>query len=75
MFSLQKNWKTRKQNRFCLEARVVGLGGGEREAGQGGEVAQTMYTHMNKCKNNKKEKEIYSKSKRKKRGDITTDII
>jgi hypothetical protein len=30
---------------------------------------------MNKCKNNKKEKEIYSKSKRKKRGDITTDII
>jgi hypothetical protein len=29
--------------------------GGE-GAGGGGEVAQTMYTHVKKCKNNKKEK-------------------
>jgi hypothetical protein len=28
---------------------VAGRRGG---GGQGGEVAQTMYTHMNKCKNN-----------------------
>jgi hypothetical protein len=29
-------------------------GGGEGDGGQGGEVAQSMYTHMNKCENNKK---------------------
>jgi hypothetical protein len=30
--------------------------GGSGWGGQGEEVAQTMYTHMNKCKNNKKRK-------------------
>jgi hypothetical protein len=39
ILSLQQNWRTRRQNRFCLE--VEGLG----------EVAQTMYTHVSKCKN------------------------
>jgi hypothetical protein len=29
---------------------------GSREGGQRGEVAQTMYTHFNKCKSNKKGK-------------------
>jgi hypothetical protein len=51
MFSLQENWRTRRWNRFCLEVGKGVKDGG----GQGGEVAQTMYTHMNKCKNNKKE--------------------
>jgi hypothetical protein len=46
MSSLQKNWR-RGQNRFCLEVRGSG---GEREGmgGQVGEMAQTMYAHMNK---------------------------
>jgi hypothetical protein len=48
MSSLQQNWR-RGQNRFCLEARRVGEeeedGGG---VGEGGEMAQTMYAHMNK---------------------------
>jgi hypothetical protein len=35
MFSLQQNWRTRGQNRFCLEG-----------GGQSGEVTQTMYIHM-----------------------------
>jgi hypothetical protein len=39
MFSLQQNWGRRK-NRLC--------------EGQRGEMAQTMYTHMNKWMNNKK---------------------
>jgi hypothetical protein len=43
MFSLQQNWR-RGQNRFCLEAR-----------GEEGEMAQTMYAHMNKWINNKKQ--------------------
>jgi hypothetical protein len=46
MSSLQQNWR-RGQNRFCMDARRVGAkqeGGG----GQVGEMAQTMYTHMNK---------------------------
>jgi hypothetical protein len=51
MFSLQQNWR-RGQNRFCLEERGVGIG--ERGQGQGGKMAQTMYTHMNKCMNNLK---------------------
>jgi hypothetical protein len=46
MFSLQQNWRRRGWNRFCLEA---GVGGGGRE------VAQTMHTHVSKCKNDKKE--------------------
>jgi hypothetical protein len=41
MSSLQQNWR-KGQNRFCLEAR------GERGEG---EMAQTMYTCMNKCIN------------------------
>jgi hypothetical protein len=41
MFSLQYSQRRRGQNRFCPEA-----GGGE-------EVAQTMYTHASKCKNDK----------------------
>jgi hypothetical protein len=36
----------RGQNRFCLEVR--GLGGERGDEAQGGEMAQTMYTHMNK---------------------------
>jgi hypothetical protein len=46
MFSLQQNWR-KGQNRFCLEAREVW---GEKEgvAGSGGEMAQTMYAHVNK---------------------------
>jgi hypothetical protein len=52
MSSLQQNWR-RGQNRFCLEAREGGKGAwGEMEGveglGQGGEMAQTMYAHMNK---------------------------
>jgi hypothetical protein len=39
MFSFHQNWRIRGWNRFCLEAE-----GGE-------EVAQTMYTHVSKCKN------------------------
>jgi hypothetical protein len=53
MFSLQQNWKTRGQNRPCLEAREMEVGGGGRGwvGGKwGGEVAQTMCTHMNKYK-------------------------
>jgi hypothetical protein len=45
MSTLQQNWR-KLQNRFCLEARQVR---GEREGGDGvGEMAQTMYAHMNK---------------------------
>jgi hypothetical protein len=42
MLSLQQNQRTRGQNRFSSEA-VWGLG----------EVAQIMYTHVSKCKNDK----------------------
>jgi hypothetical protein len=42
MFSLQQIWRTRGQNTFCPEA---GVGGGE--------VAQIMYTHVSKYKNDK----------------------
>jgi hypothetical protein len=38
-FFLQQNQRTRGQNRFCPEV--------------GGGVAQIMYTHVNKCKNDK----------------------
>jgi hypothetical protein len=41
MFPLQQNWRTREQNRFFPE-----WGCGRRK-----EVAQTMYTHVGKCKN------------------------
>jgi hypothetical protein len=43
MFSLQQNQRTRGWKRFCLEAG----------RGWEGEVTQTVYTHVNKCKNNK----------------------
>jgi hypothetical protein len=48
MSALQQNWG-RGQNRFCLE---VSGGGGEREGvgGREGQMAQTMYAHMNKKK-------------------------
>jgi hypothetical protein len=42
---------------------VRGTGGWDREEGDGGqtgEVAQTMYTHMNKYKNNLKKKIVLS---------------
>jgi hypothetical protein len=42
MSSLQQNWR-KGQNRFYLEAR-----GRWKEAGTGGEMAQTMYAHVNK---------------------------
>jgi hypothetical protein len=42
MSSLQQNW----QNRFCLE--VKGVGGEGRVRGQWGEMAQTVYAHINK---------------------------
>jgi hypothetical protein len=48
VFSLQQNWR-REQNSFCLEAR-----GKRGEGKQEGEMAQTMYAHMNKSINNKK---------------------
>jgi hypothetical protein len=41
MFSFQQNQRTRRQNRLCLEV----------ERGEG--LAQTMYTHVSKCKNYK----------------------
>jgi hypothetical protein len=50
MFSLQQNWR-RGQNRFCLENRR-GREEGEGVGGLGGEMVQTMNTHMNKCINN-----------------------
>jgi hypothetical protein len=44
--TLQRNW-SKEQNRFCLEAE---WGEGEKgEQGQEGEMAQTMYAHVNKC--------------------------
>jgi hypothetical protein len=53
MSSLQQNWRTRGQNRFCpASERWGGRAGGR------GEMAQTMYTHMNKCKNSKKGQSI-----------------
>jgi hypothetical protein len=45
MSSLQQNWR-KGQNRFCLEVR--GLGEKKWVGEQGGEMAQTMYAHMNK---------------------------
>jgi hypothetical protein len=45
MSSLQQNWR-KGQNRFCLEAK--GVAGRGRVWETGGEMAQTMYAHMNK---------------------------
>jgi hypothetical protein len=44
-FSPQQNWRIRGQNRFCLEARVRGKWEEE--------MAQIMYTHVSRCKNDK----------------------
>jgi hypothetical protein len=53
MSSLQQNWR-KAQNSFCLEARRVDEG----DRGQGGEMTQIIYAHMNKekysCHRNKK---------------------
>jgi hypothetical protein len=43
MFFLQQNWRTRGRDRLCPEA------------GSDGEI---MYTHVNKCKNDKIKKYI-----------------
>jgi hypothetical protein len=48
MFSPQQNQRTKERNSFCPEA---GVGSGEGRID--GEVAQTMSTHVSKCKNNK----------------------
>jgi hypothetical protein len=45
MSSLPQNWR-RGQNKFCLDVR--GVWERRRELGAGGEIAQTMYAHMNK---------------------------
>jgi hypothetical protein len=62
MSILQQNWRKR-QNSSCLEVRRVGgvgAGGGKR-----GEMAQTMYTHMNKIiKGKKRGREEIRKSNR-----------
>jgi hypothetical protein len=46
MSSLQHNWR-KGQNKFCLEVR--GVGGGRRGGGQGREMTQIMYAHVNIC--------------------------
>jgi hypothetical protein len=52
MFSLQQIWRTRGQNRFCTDV------------GRRGELAQRMYTHMSKYKNDKNlKKEITTKKR------------
>jgi hypothetical protein len=43
--TLQRNQR-KAQNRFCLEGRGEGRRGWQR--GQEGEIAQTMYAHVNK---------------------------
>jgi hypothetical protein len=50
MFSLQQNRRTRGQNMYFPEAG----GWGQEEAE--GKLAKTMYTHVNKCKNEKRKK-------------------
>jgi hypothetical protein len=60
MVSLQQNWRTRGQNRFCMEADWGGSGGGGRLCG--GEVAQTIvYTckvNVKMIKQKEKEKKM-----------------
>jgi hypothetical protein len=50
MFFLQQNQRTRGWNRFCPEA---GRGRGKELGRPRQEVAQIMYTHVSKCKNDK----------------------
>jgi hypothetical protein len=57
MFSLNKLEKRAEQVLpGCEGGGEIVVGGWEAgwEGGRGGEVAQTMYTHMNKCINNNK---------------------
>jgi hypothetical protein len=49
--SVQQNWR-RGQNRICLEEKRVGER--RRDRRQEGEMAQTMYAHMNKWINKPK---------------------
>jgi hypothetical protein len=60
--SLQQNWRE-GQNTFCLEARGCREDGGG--GGQGEEMAQTMYAHMNKLINKPKEKKNFNVKKKK----------
>jgi hypothetical protein len=46
MSSPQQYWRE-GQNGFCMDERMV-WGGEERGGGQGGEMTQTVYAHMNK---------------------------
>jgi hypothetical protein len=55
IFSPQQNWRTRGQNRFCPEVGV------------GVRVAQTMYTCVSKCKNDKIKVEKTKKKKERKK--------
>jgi hypothetical protein len=48
MFCLQQNQRIRGQNRFCGDVGSMGM------RGEG--MAQTMYTHVSKCKNDLKKK-------------------
>jgi hypothetical protein len=50
--------KLDKRSEYVLLGNKEGWKGGEVGGGQVGEMAQTMYTHMNKCINNKKRKKI-----------------
>jgi hypothetical protein len=45
--------KLEKKEKQILPVSERGSGKGKGNWGQGGEMAQTMYTHMNKCINNK----------------------
>jgi hypothetical protein len=51
MFSVQKNQRTRGQNSFCPERMGWRVLGEWRR-----KVVQTMYTHVSKCKNDKRKK-------------------
>jgi hypothetical protein len=59
MSTCQQNWR-KEQSRFCLEARGWGVEGEGR--GQGGEMAQTMYSHVSKCMKKKNPKNTLGKS-------------
>jgi hypothetical protein len=50
-------------DKFCLEVSRAGVGSwGGREKGRQGEVTQTVYIHMNKCKSNNKDFILYPKA-------------
>jgi hypothetical protein len=63
MFSLQQNCRTQRWNRFSLE-------------GGGWEGAQTMYSHVSKCKNDKikEEKKNLQSNSTKSGGDPTLKV-